>query len=389
VSCSTPAESAPDAAVDSGLDVAVDTGADLGVDATDTAPEASADADVDGGGSPLKATTLALGYDTSCALSAAGEVRCWGLWQNDDGTVGSNVTPTAIAISLTPVGLVAGSFHDCVWGTGNTMQCWGSNARGQLGVQPSLSARGSMTPRTIDLSKALKSVSLGPVFTCALHGDGSVYCFGESDLHQLGVDLPNCQQFAGAKKFACSPKPVLVDLPKAAVALSAGMPSVAWLSDGDLRAWGGSAGDLFSYLSGPTEPVTSIDALGPGTCFLRKGERWCWNPKTGSVAKDATYPTSLAEMVGDATFACVRTLSGDVLCRGDNTDGQLGDGTFTARTTFVKVAGLTAKTIRAGDRHVCAIDMSDEVWCWGHGADGELGTGKKDTQPSAQRVLTF
>jgi len=64
-----------------------------------------------------------------------------------------------------------------------------------------------------------------------------------------------------------------------------------------------------------------------------------------------------------------------VLAWGDNTFGQLGDGTFTQRNvpTFADVSGVT--TLGAGNRHSLALTSQGQVLAWGQGADGELGNG--------------
>jgi alpha-tubulin suppressor-like RCC1 family protein len=64
---------------------------------------------------------------------------------------------------------------------------------------------------------------------------------------------------------------------------------------------------------------------------------------------------------------------------GENEHGQLGDGlTGVANSSHVPVqvtglAGVTA--IAAGHRHGLAVDATGTVWAWGQNSDGELGNG--------------
>ncbi len=70
---------------------------------------------------------------------------------------------------------------------------------------------------------------------------------------------------------------------------------------------------------------------------------------------------------------CALERSGSVLCWGDNSDGQLGDGTRTIQRAPVAVQGLSGVTaIAASAATTCAITAST-LWCWGGATDGQLG----------------
>ncbi|MBU1510612.1 hypothetical protein KKD52_09650, partial [Myxococcota bacterium] len=73
---------------------------------------------------------------------------------------------------------------------------------------------------------------------------------------------------------------------------------------------------------------------------------------------------------------CALMNTGKVLCWGDNTMGQLGDGTTVDRSGPVQVQGLDGVTsVQAGFFHTCAIRTDGAVWCWGRGDSGQLGNG--------------
>jgi len=68
---------------------------------------------------------------------------------------------------------------------------------------------------------------------------------------------------------------------------------------------------------------------------------------------------------------------GTVWTWGWNGFGQLGDGTFTDRSTPVQVVGLSnVIAIAARDYHTLAIKSDGSVWAWGSGGNGELGNNK-------------
>ena len=93
-------------------------------------------------------------------------------------------------------------------------------------------------------------------------------------------------------------------------------------------------------------------------------------------------------VIGAGTDArCVVMTDGTVRCWGDNTVGQLGDGTTTARTTPVTVPGITtAVDIVSGPRHTCVRLMDGTVRCWGENLSGQLGDGTTTNRTSPVTV---
>lgn len=65
---------------------------------------------------------------------------------------------------------------------------------------------------------------------------------------------------------------------------------------------------------------------------------------------------------------------GTVWAWGSNPYGQLGDGTFSTRTTPVQVVGLSSITdIKAGYWHNIALKSDGTVWTWGYNGYGQIG----------------
>ena len=77
------------------------------------------------------------------------------------------------------------------------------------------------------------------------------------------------------------------------------------------------------------------------------------------------------------THSCAVTASADVMCWGDNSSGQLGDGTSNDTSNPVQVVGLTGgvASVAVGAYHSCAVTTAGAALCWGWNGEGELGDG--------------
>ena len=103
----------------------------------------------------------------------------------------------------------------------------------------------------------------------------------------------------------------------------------------------------------------------------------------GSTDLDFSLPAAMAapgefSVISAGTdHGCGLDEAGEAWCWGDNTHGQLGNGTLVSTNAPVRVAGgRVFNEISAGDDSTCAItDDLDAIYCWGKNADGQLGSG--------------
>jgi len=80
--------------------------------------------------------------------------------------------------------------------------------------------------------------------------------------------------------------------------------------------------------------------------------------------------------------------NGSVWAWGNNSDGQLGDGSLTSRSTPVQITALlNIRSAAVGSAHSMALKNDGSVWAWGNNSNGQLGDGGSTARNTPQQVL--
>src|SRR6266516_4352386 len=111
-----------------------------------------------------------------------------------------------------------------------------------------------------------------------------------------------------------------------------------------------------------------------------------------SSAFNVVAPVSVAPVSAGTYQTCGVTLSSAAYCWGDNTFGQLGNGTTTFSTTPVAVSGGLAFAAVSAGYHTCGVTLSSAAYCWGYNLVGQLGNGtttNSDVPVAVSGGLTF
>lgn len=192
---------------------------------------------------------VAAGLDSTCAVDSEGTVSCWGL--DDRGQLGRGL--------LTGVASIPANIDD-----------------GVLGDQPS----------------AVRAVTVGDRFACAVTMTGEVWCWGANDRAQLG---------GGVGEDASSPSQIAAL--SGITRLSAGA-SHACAVDGDSHAscWGDNG---TQQSAGAADDVIAAPTL---------------------VVDEQGHALAVLDVAAGAAHTCGRATDA-VSCWGDNASGEIGDGT--------------------------------------------------------------
>ena len=138
----------------------------------------------------------------------------------------------------------------------------------------------------------------------------------------------------------------------------------------------------------PSGSPTVTQGVAAHQCVVRPdASLWCWGVNRRGQLGDGTGRDSSAPVrVGGASdrwltvsvgveSSCALRADASLWCWGDNTFGQLGDGTTSVRSAPVRVAAGTGWGAVAVGAHTCAVRSDHTLWCWGAGEHGELGDG--------------
>ena len=365
---------------------------------------------------------IGLGVNHSCAVVGGG-AKCWG--GNFSGQLGIGVSGGVIPVPANVISVesgasavAAGEYHTCAVVNGG-VKCWGRDLSGILGVGATVGY--ALSPQqTMSAGSGATALSLGGCHSMAVV-NGTVQSWGSNNRGELGInsfypqvapsDDPYCTiSNSGDPNFRNQPVPTLDSqasgylrldggrtypvafafAPRVGVALNQAIdsnpvtvtgitsPAAVVVAGGFVRINNGF------FTPGPatanngdtvTARVTSsaaYDSVVNASVFIG-GRTSAFQVKTRS--DPAAAPVAPALALGE-DFSMLLLSSGVVLAAGNGSAGQMGNGTTQNAARFGAVSGLTGvRRIAAGGRHALALSHGGVVWAWGYNSVGQLGTG--------------
>lgn len=377
-------------------------------------------------------TRIALNGYHVCGIDEAGAAWCWGYGDYDqlgDGLGTSSGTPVEVSGSLTFTDIAPGWFHTCGLSSGNQVYCWGDNSDHQFGdgtttssTTPTLGANGELfenidmdwwggcgvkadgtgmcwgynaggrigdgtvtdapSPVTVTGEYAWRSLNPNNGWTCGLTTGGTITCAGVGGAGSTGqgsfTTVTTHTAIASAESF------VAVD---GEVNAACGLAT-----SGNVLCWGssGAAGiDLFTRTPDPVGiDARSVAISGAYSCALQgTGTAWCWGSNGSGQLGDGTtdHTDSPVQVTGGVAFSALATGWGHTCgigvadslayCWGDNSNGQIGDGTSgnTAPPVTATSGGVKFVDVTAGAEFTCGLSTGGQAYCWGDNRSGQAG----------------
>ena len=332
------------------------------------------------------------GNGSNCAVLVSGGVDCWGLGEfgdlGDGSTASSEFAVSTGITNATSVVANGDGFSFCALLATGGVDCWGYNNGGQFGNGTFTNSDAPVSTGITDATSVIGLNEAGTGGFCAIVSSGGVDCWGAgfSDVPMAIQNPPDTGPLSGAVSLS-----------------TLGDATCALLTSGSINCWGyDGSGDLgdgglspagTAVVSGITTAVSLSGGFGNGTfsAVLSSGGIECWGTGASGQLGDGTttsvayVPVSVTGITDAASVTanylsfCAVLTSGAVDCWGDNTFGELGNGSTTDSDVPV-ATGITTASAVAGsaddqDATACALLASGGVDCWGSGEAGQLGNG--------------
>lgn len=288
----------------------------------------------------------------------------WAWGSNTYGQLGNGITainkdvPTRIGTGSEWTSVSAGTNHTLAVTEDGTLWAWGSNSSGQLGDGTVVDKN---IPTQVGTDTIWKGASAGEQHSVALRLDGTLWAWGSNTYGQLGNGTT-----------ASSNEPLRID----SAAMGGGLSTWRTISAGAFYTVGiQTSGTLWS--SG----LNNMGQLGIGTTvnttiFTRIGASNLWQ------AVDAGSSHTVARL-GNTQYSSLYTW-------GDNSSGQLGDGTLIQKNAPVLMLNIDEVSfVSAGGAHTFTRLRYNhrDLFAWGKNFKGQLGNVTNTDKNIPTRIL--
>jgi Regulator of chromosome condensation (RCC1) repeat len=287
----------------------------------------------------------------TCARTAGGRVYCWGA--NHEGNVnpGGSWNPGVNLPYLIPelsdvVSVSAGEFATCAVKSDGTVWCWGLDFSGQWGFREPM----AQIPSIVDAV----SVSTHWYSGCALLSDSTVRCWGGNQYSHLGVGTLD--------QWVYLPRPAVTrdGLLHGVVELSLGVPPCVRMLTGDVLC-------------------------GPRPSSYRVGAEATFPDADGPFFSPVDFDGCATQLSSGDLNGCARLEDGTARCWGIHNDaGQMGTGDYLPPPDGLSdVSGISGVAeIHTSSDHSCASFEDGGFRCWGENTCGQLGDGTNVSRPA-------
>ena len=315
----------------------------------------------------LTKNILSAGNTNSFSILDNNTIRSWGthFYMGTTNTPSYNYNVTTANSTVlninNAIAISSGVYHTLALLSNGSINAWGSNSNGQLGNNTT--ATNNIPTNVLNITNAIK-ISAGNDHSLALLSDGSIKAWGLNSSGQLGDNTIIQKNSA-----------ITVSNINTAIEIAAGEThSLALLSDGTVMNWGNNI--LIPALVSNLNNVIAISAGGSNNslALLNDGTIMSWT--VGNTPTLINGITNAIDIASGSNFSLALLSDGTVNSWGNNTYGQLGNGSNTTSTTPVNVRilnNIISISASASSTHALALTKQHVLYSWGRNGSGQLG----------------
>jgi len=262
-----------------------------------------------------------------------------------------------------------GFHHGCFINDGK-VHCWGSNSVGQI-TGTFGGTYSWLAPTEVTLAAPATKVTAGIEHTCALLTDSSIWCWGENRQGQLG----------NGTKVMPAPPTKVIGLPAKVLDVEAGLSlGCAYLEDNSIWCWGDGAVGI-TQTATPIKLGTVADVarmkVEYGIYLVNKTGGLFRQLTSGSFGPLTEFGADIVQIASGQYHTCALRRDGTVGCKGNNSSGQLGNGSISNSDIVVEAWKLGKNNVEivCGRYLTCARDQWGAVLCAGD-KSGSTSTGR-------------
>lgn len=381
------------------------------------------------------AKIVAGGLHKTCAMSTAGNAKCWGSVRYNTGTtaaqsargngvgeMGDNLPTidlgTHDALGITPHTILKAStmkYNGCALLDTNQLKCWGENNTGTAGTEGTFDkgywdhkvgddpdemgdnlpytnlgthdALGAITHTVSDFALSLSGA-------CAILDDGRIKCWGSGGGNSAMFGQGTSQIVIGNEANEMGDNLPYIDLgthdalgvtPHTAKSVAMSSNNVCVILDDDrVKCWGGQ--EYKHGLGGGGARGDNPNEMGDNLPYVDLGTHDALGITPHTAQSLSNSPFGFCAILDDARLKCWGTNThyriSPLLTATDivgDAPGEMGDNLPYIDLGTHDGLGITSHTVKklatTSYRHTCAILDDDRLKCWGYMKDGALGLG--------------
>lgn len=267
----------------------------------------------------------------------------------------------------------------------HTAYAWGWGSGGnKLGDDLDIDAD---EPVSVTGGTGFRQVAAHNQHSCAIRGDGKIFCWGQGDEGQIGNSANSDQDLATEVSTIEDAAYVSVGSNTSCAVNTSGM-AYCWGQDrnGMLGTNGGGNANTPQQVDLISNFIKIETAYSHSCGLTANGRIYCWGDNTNGrnglngatddqpALIDSTF-TDFVDLDVNNENGCGLRSNGDVWCWGNDSNGQLGQGAAGGDQDSPVKVDTTEKFIKitVGLDHVCGLKDDGTAYCWGDNTNGQIG----------------